>query len=225
MVSGETIVLIGDSITRGQVDSATHGMVTGRGLSFAEILQDLRPRDSIRNAGCRGSTTRDWVHPVIEGWNCHLSGAFSLKAKPHLPADLAIIMLGANDAMGYEDPAAIEPDDFRENLEKLIGRTLLETGRVVLLTPTMDPEADSETRRRLESYRAEILELCDTLDRVTCGPDVQKIVAGPQTGLPSLHPNEEGHRRIAHAIDVFLATPATPPSASEPAASGETKPR
>lgn len=194
--SGESIVLIGDSITRGHV--------AGEGLSFADQLQALRPDDQIRNAGCSGSTTGDWIRPIRKPPSCTFAGAYRLNAKPQMPADLAIIMLGANDATGYFEYNPIEPPEYRANLEQLIRVTLSDVARVVLLTPTLDPRAKEAVRQRLEMYRSAVLELCGTLDRVLCGPDIQKTVSGPSQGLKELHPSEQGHRRIAQQLDDFL---------------------
>jgi len=194
--SAETIVLIGDSITKGRVE--------GGGLSFADQLQALRPQDQIRNAGCPGSTTRDWVRPPIEVRSCTLAGAYPLIAKPLMPADVAIIMLGANDATGYYEPDPVEPPEYRENLEQLVRVALSDAKRVVLLTPTLDPRATGEVRRRLVGYRSAVLETCQTSDCVSCGPDLQRTVSGPAEGLSGLHPDESGHRRIAQQLDAFL---------------------
>jgi lysophospholipase L1-like esterase len=204
--SAAVIVLIGDSITQGRV--------AGEGDSFADHLQKLRPDDQIRNAGCAGSTTRDWVRPALEPPSCLIAGAYPLNAKPHMPADFAIIMLGANDATGFFEPDPIEPREYRTNLEKLIARTSSDVTRVVLLTPTLDPKADAAVRKRLESYRSAVQDLCSSLDRVLCGPDIQLTVAGPSQDLEGLHPSGLGHRSIAQQLDRFLtdleAAPAEP---------------
>ncbi len=194
--SAAVIVLIGDSITQGRV--------AGEGRSFAEHLQVLRPDDQIRNAGCAGSTTGDWIRPRPESPSCTIGGAYRLNAKPHMPADLAIIMLGANDATGYYELNPIEPDEYRSNLDELIRLTLSDVARVVLLTPTLNPQAEEAVHKRLESYRSAVLELCGSRDRVLCGPDIQKTVDGPSQGLDELHPNELGHRNIAEQLDHFL---------------------
>jgi lysophospholipase L1-like esterase len=193
---GAEIVLIGDSITEGRV--------AGEGASFADQLQALRPDDQIGNAGCAGSTTGDWIRPVTDPPSCMFGGAYVLNAKPHMPADLAFIMLGANDAMGFFETNPIEPPEYRENLERLIRRLSSDTARIVLVTPTLNPGAREEVRKRLERYRSVVLELCNSLDRVLCGPDIQKTVSGPSEGLAGLHPSEEGHRRIAQQFDDFL---------------------
>ncbi len=194
--SGAAIVLIGDSITQGRV--------AGGGVSFADHLQALRPDDQIRNAGCAGSTTADWTRPVLEPQSCTIAGAYLLNAKPQMPADLAIIMLGANDATGYYEANPIEPSAYRENLEQLIRVALSDVGRVVLLTPTLNPVAKEAERLRLVGYRSAVLSLCGSLGRVLCGPDIQKIVSGPSQDLAELHPSELGHRRIAQRLDDFL---------------------
>ncbi len=194
--SGASIVLIGDSITRGRVD--------GEGQSFADQLQELRPDDQIRNAGCSGSTTGDWTRPIGELRACLAAGAYSLNAKPLMPADIAIIMLGANDATGYYEPHPIEASDYRANLERLIEIARFDVAHVVLLTPTLDPRAQEPVRRRLEEYREAVLELCGSLDQVLCGPDLQRTVSGPSQGLNEVHPSELGHRNIAQQLDAFL---------------------
>lgn len=194
--SAAAIVLIGDSITQGRV--------AGEGRPFSQHLQALRPEDQIRNAGCAGSTTEDWTRSVPESPNCAFGGAYRLNAKPHMPADLAVIMLGANDATGYFEATPIEPAAYRENLEELIRLTLFDVARVVLLTPTLNPSGDDAVRERLESYRSVVLELCGTIDRVLCGPDLQQEVREPSEGLEELHPNDLGHRNIALELDRFL---------------------
>jgi lysophospholipase L1-like esterase len=197
-VSATSIVLIGNSITS--------GIVSGGGASYAEQLALLRPQDQIRNAGCGGSTTSDWNRPVIEGFSCPLAGAYELKAAPLMPADGATIMLGANDATGFFEGAPIEPPQYGLNLEELVKRTLLDVKWVVLLTPTVDPTANAVVQGRLFGYRDEILDLCVGLASVFCGPDIQRIVTGPATGLFEIHPNASGHLRIAQELDGFLTT-------------------
>jgi len=205
--TGAVIVLIGDSITQGRV--------AGEGRSFADHLQALRPDDQIRNAGCAGSTTADWIRPVLKPPSCLVAGAYPLNAKPHMPADLAIIMLGANDATGFFEQKPIEPDEYRAHLEELTELTLSDVTRVVLLTPTLNPKAEAAVRRRLESYRIAVHDLCGSLDRVLCGPDIQKTVAGPSQGIDGLHPSDLGHRNIAQQLDRFLTELEPSPVAPE----------
>lgn len=196
------ILLLGDSITA--------GTVMGEGAPFAQLLQERMPFDEVLNAGCGGSTTADWTTPAAEGFPCPFAGAYELSAEPLIdgdPVEVAVIMLGANDATGFFEPAPIEPAEYRSNLEALVLAALQDAEWVVLLTPTRNPNAAVDVAQRLVSYRNEVLGLCSMPgDQVLCGPDVQLIVHDAATGLPGLHPDALGHELIAAALLPFLAS-------------------
>ncbi len=88
------ILFVGDSITAGggASDPATGG--------FVALIAERFPELEVANAGCGGSTVRDWTldGPTLP---CAVLGAWTTLAEPELPASITHILLGTNDAVGF----------------------------------------------------------------------------------------------------------------------------
>src|SRR5215475_1611185 len=114
------VVLLGDSITRGLTSEPS-------GPPYATLLADsLGAGFDVINIGCGGASSRDWS-PTAGSAVCGglpdplLSETlYPAMAKPNLPADLVVIMLGTNDAIGFFEPAPLTSAEYRSALEELI---------------------------------------------------------------------------------------------------------
>jgi len=163
--------------------------------------------------GVGGSTTLDWVGPTVGIPYAELEDAlvplFEGIAVPDLPTEIVIILLGTNDAIGYWEDSPVSPDEFSRNVE-LLTRRLLDrgAGRVVLVPPPPQHHAPREVRLRLFGYRAAIERLCRVMSSewsadlppVLCGPNLLDLLGPEDFEKDDVHPNEQGHRRIAEAV-------------------------
>lgn len=193
------LVLIGDSITAGQV--------TGPGDPFAVQLADrLGPAWEVANVACGGASSLDWA-PSASGAFCgslpdiQVPNLYGARARPALPADVVAILLGTNDALGFFEAEPVDPADYGAALASLASRLRLDGARhVLLLTPP--PLFDDATADLLvQGYRDEVLALCDGPDPgIACGPDVYALLGPADFAVGNIHPRLSGHTRIADAL-------------------------
>lgn len=201
------LLLIGDSITEGCVSSPTGTDCTcSQGLCYAARLSAHLGADyQIVNAGVGGSTTADWASEAVRIPYVLVGDTptpiFEGVALPNLPADMVLIMLGANDAIGVFEPSPIAPEIYRENLDATVTRILdLGAGRVVLVKPPPLFAFDETVQDRLRSYGREIDRLCALTTNVVCGPDLSSLLMPDDFEGDDLHPNATGHEKIARAV-------------------------
>jgi lysophospholipase L1-like esterase len=178
------VLLVGDSITR--------GVVAGQGgPPYAERLAELLGDGyAIANLGIGGTNTQDWTRPAAQA-------RFAREA----PADLAVVLLGTNDAMGHPRREPLTPESYESALRELIGG-LVASGveRVILMTPP--PSVNPRAVRRLPSYRQRILAICDSEPHTSCGPDLLMLLDTAEDIDPIgyVHPTARGHEKIAAAL-------------------------
>jgi lysophospholipase L1-like esterase len=214
------LLLIGDSITEGCVSGPTGTDCTcDQGLCYAAGLSTYLGSDyQIVNAGVGGSTTADWASDAV-GIPYVLVGdtptpIFEGVAAPNLPADIVLIMLGANDAIGVFEPSPIAPDMYFENLDAMVTRILdLDAGRVVLVRPPPLLAFDETVQDRLRSYGTEIDRLCAFTMNVVCGPDLTSLLTPDDFEGDDLHPNAAGHDKIAWAVSETIVSIPEPSAA------------
>lgn len=178
------VLLIGDSITRGRVAGEA-------GPPFAERLPAiLGDGYAVTNLALEGSNTHDWLEDERRAL-----------IREHTPADVAAVLLGTNDAMGFprREPLSVEAYDVA--LRELVA-LLLRSGvaRVILMTPPRTPNPRGV--ERLPSYRQRIRRFCRSTPQVECGPDLFRLLAPPGDFEPDdrIHPNARGHEKIARAL-------------------------
>lgn len=194
------VVLIGDSIT--------YGVVAGEGgPPYAALLAErLGPAYEVVNAGCGGATSLDWTisrpSPICGGVGVLEEGLYEAQARPHLPADVATVLLGTNDAVGYLEPEPVGVEAYRAALNEIIWNLLLDgVDTVVLMTAPDRRWADPDVAARLGGYRERILAHCGEDPRVVCGPDLHRALDVHAHFEPgNVHPNAAGHHVIADAL-------------------------
>ena len=149
---GSKLVMIGDSIT--DFDRARpvgEGLRDALGKSYVMLvdamLKAIAPQDRIRvvNMGTSGDTTRD----LLARWRTDL-----LDLKP----DWVTILIGINDVWRQFDTPLLRenqvpPEEYQENLRRLVESTLPAVKGMVLLSPYfMEPNREDPMRRRMDEY-------------------------------------------------------------------------
>ena len=149
---GSKLVMIGDSIT--DFDRARpvgEGLRDALGKSYVMLvdamLKAIAPQDRIRvvNMGTSGDTTRD----LLARWQTDL-----LDLKP----DWVTILIGINDVWRQFDTSLltenqVPPEEYQENLRRLVESTLPAVKGMVLLSPYfMEPNREDPMRRRMDEY-------------------------------------------------------------------------
>lgn len=196
-------------------DSHTAGWVSGRaGPSFIEILRKtLGPKFEIVNLGCNGSSVLDWTVPEIYIKACSIAGAYDLLAASQTPADIATVLLGTNDAVGFFQGhcgTALNPETkcplsavfYKERMTLLINRLVADgVPRIILLKPPKIKAVAAEATDRLRAYGVAIEEICTAQSHVTCGPDLFELLnVNRHFARGAIHANAAGHRKIAKAL-------------------------
>ncbi|HUO86214.1 MAG TPA: arylesterase [Thermoanaerobaculia bacterium] len=174
-----TVVFLGDSLTAGYQLSEAQAWPALLERRFAE---DGLPFRAV-NAGVSGDTSAgglarlDWV----------------LRARP----DVVVVELGANDAMRGQDLEATEA-----NLRRILDRLRDEGVAALLVGLEIPPNYGPDYARSFSRLFPRLAEEYDL-------PLVPFLLAGVG-GEPSLnladgvHPNAEGHRRVAATVEPFL---------------------
>jgi lysophospholipase L1-like esterase len=210
-----SIVLLGDSITAGETSAPT-------GPPYATLLADsLGPGFAVTNLGCGGTSSLDWTSSrgsVLCGGEVDRPNLYDALAQPQLPADLVTVLLGTNDAIGFEESGRVDPSVYAGAIFEL-ARDLLADGAAQVMLMTPPPNfAGRAARPLLARYRSAIIALCAKPgDAVVCGPDVYALLEPDDFAAGNIHPNESGQAKIADALhDAVLA--AIPEPASAPLA-------
>lgn len=194
------VVLIGDSIT--------HGVVAGGGPPFAERLAGrLGEGYEVVNLGCGGTTSLDWRPGAAPAPGCSAERALYVeRAAPALPARIAVVLLGTNDALGFRAPFPTPPEAYRRALHELVAALREDgAGTVLLMTPPPPPPAAMGATpwmlRNLHRYRKQVIALCGSAPGAARGPDLF-VRLEPRIHLEGgdVHPNALGHEAIAEAL-------------------------
>jgi lysophospholipase L1-like esterase len=189
------LLLVGDSITANRAAEP-------QGPGYGTRLQEqLGPGYEIVDVACSGSSSRDW-RPDAGPAPCPEAGGtvplYAARARPALPADVAIILLGTNDLRGAFELAPVEPDAYGENLRALVDTLHADGARALVL---LSPPFLSGAVRRLAAYRLVIRALCQERPFVRCGPDLVALLRADDFTPPGdVHPNGAGHAKIAAAL-------------------------
>lgn len=159
--NGDRIVFAGDSVTdMGSAQPVGEGLFDNVGRSYVRVIENMLvawyPERNIRvtNSGIGGNTSRD----LLARYDRDV-----VALKPQWVS----ICIGINDVWRqFDSPsipdAAVSPEEYRENVEKMILAVKDTVKGLFLLTPYyMEPNRDDPMRRRMDEYGAICRELAD----------------------------------------------------------------
>ena len=196
-----SLLILGDSLST----DLPH-LVAGGGTPYSVVVAE-RSDGATTNAAVYATTSRQWNPETGLSY-------YANRAKPAMPVDWVIILLGSNDASGFGQAAPTPPEEYVANIEAL-ALTALEdgAGRVLLGIPPHDQYGRAETAAHLAAYREELLNLCDEIPAIDCGPDYTEVLSA-EAGHYSfeewggfIHPNESGHLAMAEAVWTLVPEP------------------
>lgn len=199
------LLFIGDSITdcgrnrpvaEGLFDPLGKGYVT----QVSSLLAAAYPDRPIRvvNTGCSGNTVRDlkgrWQSDVLD-----------------LKPDWLSIMIGTNDVWRqFDSPlfpeAAVQPEEYEQTLDALVGTTRPLLKGLVLMTPFfVEPNQADAMRARMDQYGKIVLAVAKKHGVI--GVDTQaafdralKHQHSCYYAWDRVHPNSAGHMLLARAF-------------------------
>lgn len=190
-----SLCVFGDSIVWGTGDKELGGWVNRLRLSLESKINDV----AVYNLGIDGETTD------------RLSVRFKSEAVAR-DADIVIISMGANDSAATDDSGNlfISPEAFRENLATM-ARESVTAGYAVIFMGFEDID-ESQTnpvpwanlyysQEDLDKYSKIAEEIAGEFGCYFLGIDNLLKAEDLEDGL---HPNSEGHAKIAEAVENFL---------------------
>jgi lysophospholipase L1-like esterase len=189
------VAVFGDSHVKG-VQSKPHGP------SFVEVLRkELGPRYEVVAAGCPGSSAHDWTRDG-PGFHCAILNAYPDVGQPHLPAEIVVILLGTNDASGFNEERPLTPQVYAQAMQKLVRRLQRDGGqRILLLGPPPNPVANKLSAQRRLHYSEALTELAEQEPHGDMGPNLQEFIdLKEHFGGRKVHMNAVGHRLIGERL-------------------------
>lgn len=155
-------------------DSLTAGARLGKERAFPALLAEVLPYDVV-NAGENGDTTGDAL------------ARFDRDVAPHAPA-IVVVLIGGNDGLRRSSR-----EGARENVRRIVDR-IVEIGAVPVVLGFRMGLFGAGFTSFLEEVAEETgaLYLDDALD---------DVLRSPALKIDQIHPNEEGHARIAAALE------------------------
>ncbi len=201
-----SVVLLGDSITYGVISGDSDGVAT----PYAELLA-VKLGSDFRgiNIACSGASSLDWTLSRGDA-RCGHQGEqpailYLARARPALPADLVIVMLGGNDAGGFLEDSPVEPATYIAAIQEIVSNLLADRASRVMLIPAPQNFAGRPpVQNKLRQYHRKVLALCAQTVSIACGPDLFKLLV-PHDFSQDVHPNAAGHRRIAEILAPAIA--------------------
>lgn len=129
---------------------------------------------------------------------------------------IVIFSLGSNDAYYVNEPGNLKvpPEQFRENLAKLIGMARKRVEKVLILTPAPADESKTMpvpwaptiyyTEENIQKYAEIVREVCR--EKEVPLVDINRMFgkASDEFFHDGLHPNAAGHKRMFEAVKQFL---------------------
>lgn len=198
------ILIFGDSIAWGAWDTEG-GWVARLRKSFDEqtIASEFEDYHSVYNLGISGNTTRD----ILNRFDGEVKARFEDGQK------CIIFAIGVNDSqfdVETKQPL-ISPEEFRENLLKLIGEAEKITPRILLLglLPVEDEKLNPMPWEPTHGYATEYVRRYEQIIReVAEGQGVQFIPLLEEflqkdfksLLIDGIHPNDEGHALVVEIV-------------------------
>lgn len=198
-------VIQGDSVTdAGRARPVAEGLFNPHGTGYPNVVQGLLtsvyPDYMIRvvNMGISGNTSKN----LLERWQTD-----TLDLRP----DWVSIMIGINDVWRqYDLPQipedAVGPDEYRDNLQKILDMTKPVTKGIVLMTPVF---WELNTQDAMAARTREYGEICKELakkngvilaDAQAYADRVLRHCHPAYITWDRVHPNIPGHNVLAHAL-------------------------
>ena len=198
-----TIVCLGDSVTGVYYHTGGHRAYPEMlELAFRQIQPDAPIR--VINAGISGHSTIDGLARLEQD------------VLQHHPSLVTI-------SFGLNDMTRVPPEQFRANLEQLIDRCRAAQSLVVLCTPNAVINTDGRPISRLREY----CDIIRAVGRENTVPVCDQYAAGERLKLRApwtwrltmsdeIHPNMDGHKRMAEELCRTLSDSETSLDAIEP---------
>ena len=198
----DRIIFAGDSVTdMGSEQPVGEGLFDNVGRSYVRVIENMLavyyPERKIRitNSGTSGNTSRD------------LLARFD-RDVVSLNPDWVSICIGINDVWRQFDCPAmtnthVYPDEYRENMEKMILSVKDKVKGVFILTPyIMEPLREDMMRKRMDEYVEICRELaekygCIFVDFQKMYEDYCKIRHSSCIAWDRIHPNQIGATLMA----------------------------
>lgn len=198
----DRIIFAGDSVTdMGSEQPVGEGLFDNVGRSYVRVIENMLavyyPETKVRitNSGTSGNTSRD------------LLSRFD-RDVVSLNPDWVSICIGINDVWRQFDCPAIPdahvlPDEYRENVEKMILSVKDKVKGIFILTPyIMEPLREDMMRKRMDEYVAICRELaekhgCIFVDFQKMYEDYCSIRHSSYIAWDRIHPNQVGATLMA----------------------------
>lgn len=204
----DRIVFAGDSVTdMGSAQPVGEGLNDNAGRSYVRIIENMlsafypEVRVRVTNAGISGNTSRD----LLERFERDVVA---------LNPDWVSICIGINDVWRQFDTPAmpdyqVTPEEYEENLEKMIAMIPKKVKGVFILTPYyMESNRADKMRARMDEYVAICKKLAEKhsftlVDFQKVYEEYCKIRHSSYIAWDRVHPNQVGATLMARA---FLKT-------------------
>lgn len=190
------LLLAGDSITFGIVSEPS-------GPAYAELLPDLLGPDfEVVNAGQSGMSSH-FLHPDVDcDVFCSSGTLFNELIAPELPSEIATLMLGLNDALGFFLEERTAPETYEANVRDILDAIFAGgANHIILMSPPIPASVENLADDYLIPYRDSVFSICRGTVGVLCGPDLQLLLDSELDFAPGdIHPNAQGHEKIANAL-------------------------
>lgn len=198
----DRIIFAGDSVTdMGSEQPVGEGLFDNVGRSYVRVIENMLavyyPEIKVRitNSGTSGNTSRD------------LLSRFD-RDVVSLNPDWVSICIGINDVWRQFDCPAIPdahvlPDEYRENVEKMILSVKNKVKGIFILTPyIMEPNREDMMRKRMDEYVTICRELaekhgCIFVDFQKMYEDYCSIRHSSYIAWDRIHPNQVGATLMA----------------------------
>ncbi len=197
-------LLLGDSITAGMVSEPV-------GPPFATLVAEaLAGTHDVVNVAQGGLSAYYWAPGTPCPDICDASGTvFDELATPALPAQVATVLLGTNDSVGFFLPESTPVDDWEGYMREILDGLFAGGVHTVILMAAPDANVSETAVSLLHGYRDRVNTICADTAGVVCGPDLIDLLDDVSDFAPGdVHPNASGHAKIADALtQAILAVP------------------
>ena len=202
LVSGDRLVMIGDSITDcGRTRPIGEGLFNALGNGYVSLLDAMitaaEPSRIVRviNMGCSGHTSSD----LVQRWD---SDVIALRP------DVLTVMIGTNDVWRqFDSPGrtehAVDSEAYRANLVRMVEQSQHAVRGLLLATPFfLEPLVDDRMRARMDEYGAIVKEIStlygtEFLDTQALFQPYLQARHSSEVAWDRVHPSLTGHYILA----------------------------